>query len=163
GSTARTPTIERTPMAEILKAGNVGLLSGKVAVLGYGSQGHAHALNLMDSGVEVEVGLREGSPSRAAAEDAGLTVTTPAEAGRGRAPRRAARPGNGAAVALWRGGRAEPRAGRRAAVRTRVQRPLRAHRTARRPRRDHGRAEGPGAHRAPSLRGRLRHARRARR
>src|SRR5262249_47437747 len=78
-----TPTIERTPMAEILKAGNVGLLSGKVAVLGYGSQGHAHALNLADSGVEVEVGLREGSPSRAAAEDAGLTVTTPAEAVRG--------------------------------------------------------------------------------
>jgi len=70
-------------MAEILKAGNVGLLSGKVAVLGYGSQGHAHALNLADSGVEVEVGLREGSPSRAAAEDAGLTVTTPEEAVRG--------------------------------------------------------------------------------
>jgi ketol-acid reductoisomerase len=70
-------------MAEILKAGNVGLLSGKVAVLGYGSQGHAHALNLNDSGVDVEVGLREGSASRAAAEDAGLTVTTPAEAVRG--------------------------------------------------------------------------------
>ena len=70
-------------MAEILKAGNVGLLSGKVAVLGYGSQGHAHALNLADSGVEVEVGLREGSPSRAAAEDAGLAVTTPEEAVRG--------------------------------------------------------------------------------
>ena len=48
-------------MAEIVKAGNVGLLSGKVAVLGYGSQGHAHALNLSDSGVEVVVGLRAGS------------------------------------------------------------------------------------------------------
>jgi ketol-acid reductoisomerase len=70
-------------MAEIVKAGNVGLLSGKVAVLGYGSQGHAHALNLSDSGVEVEVGLRSNSPSRAAAEEAGLTVTTPAEAVRG--------------------------------------------------------------------------------
>jgi ketol-acid reductoisomerase len=70
-------------MAEILKAGNVGLLSGKVAVLGYGSQGHAHALNLADSGVEVEVGLREGSTSRAAAEEAGLSVTTPEEAVRG--------------------------------------------------------------------------------
>jgi ketol-acid reductoisomerase len=43
--------------------GNHELLSGKVAVVGYGSQGHAHALNLRDSGVEVEVGLREGSSS----------------------------------------------------------------------------------------------------
>ncbi len=46
----------------------------KVAVIGYGSQGHAHALNLRDSGVDVRVGLREGSPSRAKAEDAGLRV-----------------------------------------------------------------------------------------
>jgi ketol-acid reductoisomerase len=48
--------------------------SKKVAVLGYGSQGHAHALNLRDSGVEVRVGLRPGSSSRAAAEEAGLEV-----------------------------------------------------------------------------------------
>jgi ketol-acid reductoisomerase len=54
--------------------------SRKVAVLGYGSQGHAHALSLHDSGCEVRVGLQEGSRSRAAAEAAGLTVTTPAEA-----------------------------------------------------------------------------------
>ena len=46
----------------------------KVAVLGYGSQGHAHALNLRDSGVDVRIGLREGSPSRQAAEEAGLRV-----------------------------------------------------------------------------------------
>ncbi|WP_247009133.1 ketol-acid reductoisomerase [Halorientalis litorea] len=51
-----------------------------VAVLGYGSQGHAHALNLSDSGVDVLVGLRKSSSSRGAAEDEGLTVTTPAEA-----------------------------------------------------------------------------------
>ena len=51
-------------MATIHRDGNVDLLSGKVAVIGYGSQGHAHALNLRDSGVEVEVGLREGSASR---------------------------------------------------------------------------------------------------
>ena len=69
-------------MATIHREGNVDLLAGKIAVLGYGSQGHAHALNLRDSGVEVEVGLREGSPSRAAAEDAGLTVGTPAEVAR---------------------------------------------------------------------------------
>lgn len=54
--------------------------SRKVAVLGYGSQGHAHALNLAESGVDVRVGLREGSSSKAKAEAAGLTVRTLAEA-----------------------------------------------------------------------------------
>ncbi len=48
--------------------------SKKVTILGYGSQGHAHALNLKDSGVDVTVGLREGSASWAKAEAAGLTV-----------------------------------------------------------------------------------------
>jgi len=52
----------------------------KVAIIGYGSQGHAHALNLKESGVEVVVGLREGSASRVEAEEAGLHVLTPAEA-----------------------------------------------------------------------------------
>ena len=52
----------------------------RVAVLGYGSQGHAHALNLRDSGVTVRVGLHEGSRSRPAAEAEGLTVMSPAEA-----------------------------------------------------------------------------------
>ncbi|MFX4291451.1 ketol-acid reductoisomerase [Streptomyces bohaiensis] len=52
----------------------------KVAVLGYGSQGHAHALSLRDSGVDVRVGLHEGSRSRAKAEEQGLRVVTPAEA-----------------------------------------------------------------------------------
>jgi len=70
-------------MAEIIKAGNVERLSGKVAVLGYGSQGHAHALNLHESGVDVVVGLRDGSPSAAAAEEAGLTVASFADAVRG--------------------------------------------------------------------------------
>jgi ketol-acid reductoisomerase len=51
-----------------------------VAVLGYGSQGHAHALSLRDSGVDVRVGLLEGSKSRAKAEAEGLRVLTPAEA-----------------------------------------------------------------------------------
>ena len=60
---------------------DLSLIQGKkVAVIGYGSQGHAHALNLRDSGVEVVVGLQEGSKSRAKAEDAGFTVHTPAEA-----------------------------------------------------------------------------------
>src|SRR5450755_2309219 len=52
----------------------------KVAIIGYGSQGHAHALNLRDSGVSVRVGLQPGSASRAKAEKEGLTVNTPAEA-----------------------------------------------------------------------------------
>jgi len=52
----------------------------KIAVLGYGSQGHAHALSLRDSGCEVRVGLHDGSRSRGRAEAAGLTVTSPADA-----------------------------------------------------------------------------------
>ena len=52
----------------------------KVAVIGYGSQGHAHALSLRDSGVDVRVGLPEGSKSRPKAEEEGLRVVTPAEA-----------------------------------------------------------------------------------
>ena len=52
----------------------------KVAVIGYGSQGHAHSLSLRDSGVEVVVGLQEGSKSRPKAEEQGLQVMTPAEA-----------------------------------------------------------------------------------
>jgi ketol-acid reductoisomerase len=67
-------------MATILRDGDLGLLDGKVAVIGYGSQGHAHALNLRDSGVQVEVGLRDGSPSWGEAEATGLTVRTVADA-----------------------------------------------------------------------------------
>jgi len=63
------------------KDANLELLkSRKVAVIGYGSQGHAHALNLKDSGVDVRVGLQPGSKSRAKAEGAGLRVMTPAQA-----------------------------------------------------------------------------------
>ena len=51
----------------------------KVGVIGYGSQGHAHSLSLRDSGVEVRVGLKEGSKSRAKVEEQGLDVDTPAE------------------------------------------------------------------------------------
>ena len=52
----------------------------KVAVIGYGSQGHAHALNLRDSGVDVRVGLATGSKSIAKAEAEGLTVRSVADA-----------------------------------------------------------------------------------
>ncbi|MBU3181266.1 ketol-acid reductoisomerase [Clostridium psychrophilum] len=60
---------------------NLNNLKGKtVAVIGYGSQGHAHALNLKESGIDVIVGLYDGSKSWKKAEDAGLTVMTSAEA-----------------------------------------------------------------------------------
>src|SRR6187399_588086 len=60
---------------------DLSLIQGKnVAVIGYGSQGHAHALSLRDSGVDVRVGLQPDSKSRAKAEAEGLRVVTPAEA-----------------------------------------------------------------------------------
>lgn len=70
-------------MAKIYYASdcNLGLLDGKtVAIIGYGSQGHAHALNLHESGVDVVVGLYEGSKSWGVAEAAGLKVMTTEEA-----------------------------------------------------------------------------------
>jgi len=61
--------------------GNIALLKGKtVGIFGYGSQGHAHALNLRDSGVNVVIGLPESSKSRAKAEAAGLRVMSNADA-----------------------------------------------------------------------------------
>ncbi len=60
---------------------DINYLNGKkIAIIGYGSQGHAHALNLKDSGCDVCVGLREGSKNWANAEKAGLTVKTVPEA-----------------------------------------------------------------------------------
>jgi len=65
------------------KDADLGRLEGKtVAVMGYGSQGHAHAQNLRSSGVDVVVGLRKDSPSWAKAEKAGLRVLQPSEAAR---------------------------------------------------------------------------------
>jgi ketol-acid reductoisomerase len=72
-------------MATIHRDGNLELLNGTVAVIGYGSQGHAHALNLRDSGVDVVVGLRSDSSSVAKAEEAGLTVKPIADAVKGAA------------------------------------------------------------------------------
>jgi ketol-acid reductoisomerase len=63
------------------KDADPGLIAGrKVAIIGYGSQGHAHALNLSDSGVDVRVGLRPGSKSKAKAEAAGLRVVSVSQA-----------------------------------------------------------------------------------
>ena len=140
------------------KDADLSKLDGKtVAILGYGSQGHAHALNLKDSGVDVVVGLRPDSSSRAKAEEAGLEVLDIADAasrgdlvmillpGREAGPRSGATeiadgiaPGNlllfahGFAIHF---GEIEPPAGRR---------------------RRHGRAEGPGPPGPPPVRGRQR-------
>ena len=63
------------------KDGNLSDLKGRtVAIVGYGSQGHAHALNLRDNGIDVVVGLYKGSPSWAKAEAAGLKVMTTSDA-----------------------------------------------------------------------------------
>ncbi|MCB5182923.1 ketol-acid reductoisomerase [Streptomyces antimicrobicus] len=70
-------------MAELFyeKDADLSIIQGrKVAVIGYGSQGHAHALSLRDSGVDVRVGLQEGSKSKAKAEEQGLRVVSVAQA-----------------------------------------------------------------------------------
>ena len=145
-------------MATILRDGDLGLLPGKVAVIGYGSQGHAHALNLRDSGIQVEVGLREGSPSWGEAEATGLTVRTVADATQG-----------AQLVAMLLPDQVQPQVftehvepnlepGARRPLRPRLQRPLRAGRARRRARRDHGRAEGPRPRRPPPLHRGLRDA-----
>ena len=70
-------------MAKMIHDSDVDLspiLNQRVAVIGYGSQGHAHALNLRDSGVEVRVGVRPGSRGWQAAETAGFTPLDPAAA-----------------------------------------------------------------------------------
>src|SRR6476469_8458618 len=60
---------------------DLSIIQGRtVAVLGYGSQGHAHALSLRDSGVDVRIGLPEGAKSRPKAEAEGLRVVTPSQA-----------------------------------------------------------------------------------
>src|SRR3712207_9264467 len=69
-------------MARVYREGDIGdeITTKKVAILGYGSQGHAHALNLRDSGCDVTVGLYEGSGSWPKAESDGLPVMTIADA-----------------------------------------------------------------------------------
>ena len=63
------------------KDADLSLVKGKnVTIIGYGSQGHAHAKNLNDSGVKVTVGVRKGGPSWAKAEQAGLKVADVADA-----------------------------------------------------------------------------------
>ena len=66
------------------KDADLSIIKGsKVSIIGYGSQGHAHANNLKESGVEVTVGLRAGSISEAKAKNAGLTVKSIVDAVKG--------------------------------------------------------------------------------
>src|SRR4029078_8847962 len=134
---------------------DLSLIQGKnVAVLGYGSQGHAHSLSLRDSGVEVRIGLPEGSKSREKAEAEGLRVLTPAEAveeadvivilapdqhqrklyAQEVAPRAPPAP----AEAVRRGDRPRAHPRRPPRLRARLQHPLRLHHPARGRRRVHG-------------------------
>ena len=132
-STSSANRKETATMATIHREGNLDLLSGKVAVIGYGSQGHAHALNLRDSGVEVDGRPARGQRvARGRAEEAGLTVALVRRGGQGRAARLDPAPRPRAAGRLRGGGRAEPRRRAPRALRARAQRPLRPHRAARR-------------------------------
>ena len=112
----------------------------KVAVIGYGSQGHAHSLSLRDSGVDVRVGLPEGSKSRQKAADQGLRVVTPAEAAAEADVIMILTPGPRAAARLRRVDRAAPDRREGAGLRPRLQHPVRLHQAAGRCGRDHDRA-----------------------
>ena len=127
------------------------LIAGrKVAIIGYGSQGHAHALNLRDSGVDVRVALREGT---AAGQGRGRRAARHvARRGRRRGRRHhdpAAR--HRAEGRVRRVRRAEPQRRRHAHVRPRLQHPLRADRASARRGRDDGGAERPRSPRAPDV------------
>ena len=100
----------------------------KVAIIGYGSQGHAHALNLKDSGVQVKVGLAANSKSIAKAQKAGLEVTTVAEATKWADVIMVLVPDQTAAKIVCRGDWAEPERGQAADVRARLQHSFQDHR-----------------------------------
>ena len=152
---------EPTDMATIYyeKDTEPGVLADqKIAVLGFGSQGHAHAQNLQDSGFDVRVGLRPGSASRRRGRGGGASrARHRRRGGRGRrghvsAARHLARGG------LHRGHRAEPQRRQHADVRPRVLGAFRHGHPAGRRRRDDDRAEGAGPPRAPHVRAGDRHA-----
>ncbi len=141
------------------KDADLGVLKGKTfAVLGFGSQGHAHALNLKDSGVKVIIGLYPGSKSRAVAKEKGFEVVDTAEAVKRADVIFVALPDTKQAIGLREGHRAEPDQGQDAALQPRLRDPFQDHRPAEGRERDHGRAEGPGPHRPPPVHRRQRRA-----
>ena len=132
----------------------------KVAIIGYGSQGHAHALNLLDSGVDVRVGLREGSKSAQAAQEAGLKVMSMDDAAEEADVIMMLVPDETQPKVYeehvaphLKAGDTLPR------LRPRLQHPLRLHQGPRGRQRHHVRAQGPGPHRAPPVHRGLRRAR----
>ena len=131
----------------------------KVAVIGYGSQGHAHALNLQDSGVDVVVGLQSGSKSAEKAKAAGLKVMSVAEASAWADVIMMLIPDQHQAQGLQGGHRAAADRGQDADVRARLCHPLQLDRAAEGRRRDDGGAEGAGPSRPRGVQGRRRHAR----
>jgi hypothetical protein len=114
----------------------------KVAIIGYGSQGHAHALNLKDSGVRVKVGLAPGSKSIAKAQKAGLEVDTVAAVTKWADVVMILVPDQTASEVVCRRDRAEPDGGQAADVRARLQHSLQDHCSGGGHRRGHGRAQG---------------------
>ena len=135
------------------KDADLSLIKGKkVTIVGYGSQGHAHAQNLNDSGVKVTVGLRKGGASWDKAKKAGLKVAEVGEAVASADVVMMLMPDESIAATYKIRSRAQHQEGRDARLRARLQHPLRPGAAARRPRRRDGRAEGAGPHRALDLR-----------
>ncbi len=122
------------------------LMGKKIAIVGYGSQGHAHALNLRDSGCDVVVALYEGSKSWKKAEAAGLTVMTTAEAAKV-ADMIMILINDEKQAAMYQRHRAVSAPRHDPRVCARLQHPLRLHQAAEGHRRGDDRAEGPGSHR----------------
>ena len=109
------------------KDADLSLIKGKkVTIVGYGSQGHAHAQNLNDSGVKVTVGLRKGGASWDKAKKAGLKVAEVAEAVKGADVVMMLMPDEHIAAIYSERGRAAHQEGRDARLRARLQHPLRA-------------------------------------
>ena len=135
--------------------GDLSVLSGKkVAILGYGSQGHAHALNLRDSGVDVVVGLRPSSKSVEFAKEQGLEVKSIEDAVAEADVVMILLPDQYQAKVYKEQVGAEPEAGCRSGVRARLQHPLRLHQAVGGSSGVHGGPEGPGPYRPPRVCGR---------
>ena len=125
-----------------------------LAVLGFGSQGHAHALNLKESGLNVIIGLYEGSKSIAVARERGFKVYPTAEAVRRADVIFVALPDTKQAAAYEKDIKPNLKAGKTLLFRTRLRHPLRDHRAAQERGCHPRRAQGAGPHRAPPIYGR---------
>ena len=130
----------------------------RVAVIGYGSQGHAHALNMKESGIDVVVGLEGGLELQGQGRGRGSDGHDAGRGGRVGQRRDAAGARSAHGRPLSNRHRPQPRPRRRPAVRPRVQHPLRGDRAARRRRRAHGGPQGTGTSGQAHLHRRLRGA-----